>query len=94
MRLCQRSFGKLQLRPNVGRQKKAQCKHCLSIMSASSNSMLKAHIKQKYCKALKNVPEVGQSSMARDGSIFVNDHEAVRQAFAGLVIKRGLPFNH
>ena len=51
-------------------KKKAQCKHCLSIMSASSNSMLKAHIKQKYCKALKNVPE------------------------AGLVIKRGLPFNH
>lgn len=75
-------------------KKKAQCKHCLSIMSASSNSTLRAHIHQKYCKALKNVPELGQSSMARDGSIFVYDHEQVRQAFVGLVIKRGLPFNH
>lgn len=74
--------------------KKAQCKHCFSIMSANSNSTLRAHIKQKYCKALKNVPEAGQSSMARDGSIFSYDHEAVRQQFAGLVIRRGLPFNH
>lgn len=32
--------------------------------------------------------------MARDGSIFVYDHETVRQQFAGLVIKRGLSFNH
>ena len=75
-------------------KKKAQCKHCFSIMSAGSNSTLRAHINQKYCKALKNVPEAGQSSMARDRSIFAYDHEAVRQAFAGLVIKRGFPFNH
>ncbi|PWA94344.1 hypothetical protein CTI12_AA060020 [Artemisia annua] len=75
-------------------KKKAQCKYCLSIMSANSNSTLRAHIKQKYCKALKNTPEAGQSSMARDRSIFAYNHEAVRQQFAGLMIKRGLPFNH
>lgn len=75
-------------------KKKAQCKHCLSIMSASSNSTLRAHINMKYCKALKTVPEAGQSSMGRDGSIFVYDHQLVRQQFAGLVILRGLPFNH
>ncbi|PWA33154.1 hypothetical protein CTI12_AA624950 [Artemisia annua] len=61
-------------------KKKAQCKHCLSIMSAYSNSTLKAQIKQKYCKALKNVPEAGQSSMARDG----NAQGAFKYSFQGL----------
>ena len=63
-------------------------------MSAGSNSTLRAHIHQKYCKALKSVPEQGQSSMARDGSIFAYDAEQCRQALARIVIQRGLPFNH
>lgn len=75
-------------------KKNAQCKHCLSIMSASSNSTLRARINMSYCKALKTVPGAGQSSMGQDGSIFVYDHEVVRQQFSGLVIRRGWLFNH
>ncbi|GJS69050.1 zinc finger BED domain-containing protein RICESLEEPER 2-like protein [Tanacetum coccineum] len=40
------------------------------------------------------VPEAGQSSMSRDGSVFVYNPDAVREQFAGLVIQEGLPFNH
>ncbi|GJT27096.1 zinc finger BED domain-containing protein RICESLEEPER 2-like protein [Tanacetum coccineum] len=40
------------------------------------------------------VPEAGQSSMSRDGSVFVYNPYAVREQFAGLVIQEGLPFNH
>ncbi|GKA56289.1 hypothetical protein Tco_0755361 [Tanacetum coccineum] len=73
---------------------KAQCKHCLHFLSASSNSTLKNHINQKYCEALKSVTEAGQSSMARDRSLFVYNPDVVREQFAGLVIQEALPFNH
>ncbi|GJY33220.1 zinc finger BED domain-containing protein RICESLEEPER 2-like protein [Tanacetum coccineum] len=50
---------------------KAQCKHCFHFFSQSSNSTLKHHISHPHCEALKTVPEAGQSSMSRDGSVFV-----------------------
>ncbi|GJS68279.1 zinc finger BED domain-containing protein RICESLEEPER 2-like protein [Tanacetum coccineum] len=39
-------------------------------------------------------PEAGQTSMARDGSVFRYDPDYLREQFAGLVIQRALPFNH
>ncbi|GKD88709.1 zinc finger BED domain-containing protein RICESLEEPER 2 [Tanacetum coccineum] len=47
-----------------------------------------------HCEALKTVPEAGQSSMARDGSIFMYNPDVLREQFVGLVIQQGLPFNH
>ncbi|GKD78764.1 zinc finger, BED-type, phospholipase-like, homeodomain-like protein [Tanacetum coccineum] len=73
---------------------KAQCKLCFHFLSSSSNSTLKAHINNKYCDALMTVPEAGQSSMGRDGGIFVYNPDGVREQFAGLVIQEALPFNH
>ncbi|GKA26553.1 zinc finger BED domain-containing protein RICESLEEPER 3 [Tanacetum coccineum] len=73
---------------------KAQCKLYFHFLSSGSNSTLKAHINNKYCETLKSVPEAGQSSMARDGGIFVYNSNVVRQQFAGLVIQEALPFNH
>ncbi|GKA00176.1 zinc finger BED domain-containing protein RICESLEEPER 2-like protein [Tanacetum coccineum] len=55
---------------------------------------LKNHINHPHCEALKRVAESGQSSMSRDGSIFVYNPDVLREQFAGLVIQRGLPFNH
>nr|GEV03360.1 zinc finger, BED-type, phospholipase-like, homeodomain-like protein [Tanacetum cinerariifolium] len=57
---------------------KAQCKFCFHFLSSSSNSRLKAHI-NKYCDALKTDPKVGQSSMGRDGSIFVYNPDVVHE---------------
>ncbi|GJY21114.1 zinc finger BED domain-containing protein RICESLEEPER 2-like protein [Tanacetum coccineum] len=74
--------------------KKAQCIHCLHFFSKDSNSTLKNHITHPHCEALKRVAESGQSSMSRDGSIFVYNPDVLREQFAGLVIQRGLPFNH
>ncbi|GJU46392.1 zinc finger BED domain-containing protein RICESLEEPER 2-like protein [Tanacetum coccineum] len=74
--------------------KKAQCIHCLHFFSKDSNSTLKNHINHPHCEALKRVAESGQSSMSRDGSIFVYNPDVLREQFAGLVIQRGLPFNH
>nr|GEV58285.1 hypothetical protein [Tanacetum cinerariifolium] len=74
--------------------KKAQCIHCLHFFSKDSNSTLKNHISHPHCEALKRVAEPGQSSMSRDGSIFVYNPVVIREQFAGLVIQRGLPFNH
>ncbi|GKC72087.1 hypothetical protein Tco_1117970 [Tanacetum coccineum] len=74
--------------------KKSQCIHCLRFFSKDSNSTLKNHINHPHCKALKRVAESGQSSMSRDGSIFVYNPDVLRERFAGLVIQRGLPFNH
>nr|GEY25226.1 putative transcription factor/ chromatin remodeling BED-type(Zn) family [Tanacetum cinerariifolium] len=56
--------------------------------------MLKNHISHSHCEALKRVSVSGQSSMSQDGSIFVYNLDALREQFAGLVIQRGLPFNH
>nr|GEY52284.1 zinc finger BED domain-containing protein RICESLEEPER 2-like [Tanacetum cinerariifolium] len=36
----------------------------------------------------------GQSSMSRDGSLFVYNLDVLREQLAGLVNQRGLPFNH
>nr|GEY07984.1 bromo adjacent homology (BAH) domain, zinc finger, RING/FYVE/PHD-type [Tanacetum cinerariifolium] len=61
---------------------------------ADSNSTLKNHISHPHCEALKRVSESGQSSMSRDGSIFLYNPDVLHEQFAGLVIQRGLPFNH
>ncbi|GJV79343.1 zinc finger BED domain-containing protein RICESLEEPER 2-like protein [Tanacetum coccineum] len=74
--------------------KKSQCIHCFHFFSKDSNSTLKNHISHPHCEALKRVSELGQSSMSRDESIFVYNPDVLREQFAGLVIQRGLPFNH
>ncbi|GKE63432.1 zinc finger, BED-type, phospholipase-like, homeodomain-like protein [Tanacetum coccineum] len=71
----------------------AQCKLCFHLLSASSNTMLRAHI-NKYFDALKTVPEAGQSSMGRDGGIFIYNSDLIREQFSGLVIQEALSFNH
>ncbi|GJY38354.1 zinc finger BED domain-containing protein RICESLEEPER 2 [Tanacetum coccineum] len=45
-------------------------------------------------KASRTNPEAGQTSMGRDGQIFMYNPDYLREQFAGLVIQRGLPFNH
>ncbi|GJS77608.1 hypothetical protein Tco_0727489 [Tanacetum coccineum] len=74
--------------------KKSQCIHCFHFFSKDSNSTLKNHISHPHCEALKRVAQSGQSSISRDESIFVCNPDALREQFAGLVIQRGLPFNH
>ncbi|GJV63865.1 zinc finger BED domain-containing protein RICESLEEPER 2 [Tanacetum coccineum] len=74
--------------------KKAQCIHCFHFFSKDSNSTLKNHISHPHCEALKRVSKSRQSSMSRDRSIFVYNPDVLREHFAGLVIQRGLPFNH
>nr|GEV55079.1 putative lipase ROG1 isoform X1 [Tanacetum cinerariifolium] len=74
--------------------KKAQCVHCLHFFSKDSNSALKNHISHPHCEALKRAAKPGQSSMSRNESIFVYNLDVLREQFAGLVIQRGLPFNH
>nr|GFB27039.1 squalene synthase [Tanacetum cinerariifolium] len=59
-----------------------------------SNSTLKNQISHPHCEALKRAAEPGQSSMSRDGSIFVYNPDVLREQFTGLVIQRVLPFNH
>nr|GEZ23735.1 zinc finger BED domain-containing protein RICESLEEPER 2-like [Tanacetum cinerariifolium] len=73
---------------------KAQCKHCFNFFSQSSNSTLRSHIIHPHCEALKTIPEPSQSSIGRDGSVFVFNSDYLREQFVGLVIQRGLPFNH
>ncbi|GJW26008.1 hypothetical protein Tco_0039819 [Tanacetum coccineum] len=68
---------------------KAQCKHCFHFFSQGSNSTLRNHIVHPHCEALKkNKQELS------DGSVFVFNPDYHREQFAGLVIQRGLPFNH
>nr|GEW42713.1 zinc finger BED domain-containing protein RICESLEEPER 2-like [Tanacetum cinerariifolium] len=43
--------------------------------------MLKYHISHPHCEALKRVSESGQSSMSRDGSIFVYNLDVLREQF-------------
>ncbi|GKD69065.1 zinc finger BED domain-containing protein RICESLEEPER 2-like protein [Tanacetum coccineum] len=62
--------------------------------TTASNSTLRSHFTHPHCEALKTVPEPTQSSMGRDGSVFVYNPDYLREQFAGLVIQRGLPFNH
>nr|GEU75922.1 phosphoenolpyruvate carboxylase family protein [Tanacetum cinerariifolium] len=63
-----------------------------------SNTTLRNHITHFHCeviKAQKNQnPEAGQTSMARDESVFRYDMDYLREQFAGLMIQRALPFNH
>nr|GEW81203.1 zinc finger BED domain-containing protein RICESLEEPER 2-like [Tanacetum cinerariifolium] len=63
-----------------------------------SNTTLRNHITHPHCeviKAQKNQnPKAGQTSMARDRSVFRYDPDYLREQFAGLVIQRALPFNH
>nr|GEZ99875.1 hypothetical protein [Tanacetum cinerariifolium] len=63
-----------------------------------SNTTLRNHITHPHCKVIKaqknQNPKVGQTSMARDGSVFRYDPDYLREQFAGLVIQRELPFNH
>ncbi|GJW35262.1 zinc finger BED domain-containing protein RICESLEEPER 2-like protein [Tanacetum coccineum] len=73
---------------------KAQCKRCFGFLSSGSNSTLKNHINHPHCEALKTVPKAVQSSMSRNGSVFMLNLDVLRKQFAGLVIQRGLPFNH
>nr|GEY28860.1 hypothetical protein [Tanacetum cinerariifolium] len=58
---------------------KAQCKHCFHFLVTGSNSTLRNHFMIPYCEALKTVPEAGQSSMARDESLFVYNPDVVRE---------------
>ncbi|GKB49414.1 hypothetical protein Tco_0900167, partial [Tanacetum coccineum] len=62
------------------------------------NTTLRNHITHPHCEAKKaqqnQNPEAGQTSMARDGSVFRYDPDYLREQFAGLVIQRALPFNH
>ncbi|GJX98967.1 zinc finger, CCHC-type containing protein [Tanacetum coccineum] len=55
---------------------KAQCKHCFHFLMVGSNTTLRNHIEHPHCeakKAQKNQnSEAGQTSMARDGSVFMN----------------------
>nr|GFA01811.1 zinc finger BED domain-containing protein RICESLEEPER 2-like [Tanacetum cinerariifolium] len=73
---------------------KAQCKHCFHFFLKDSNSTLKNHISHPHCEALKRVAKSGQSSMSRDGSIFMYNLDVLREQLAGLVIQRGLSFKH
>nr|GEU80133.1 copia protein [Tanacetum cinerariifolium] len=66
----------------------------VSVRKAYSNLTLKNYISHPHCEALKRAAEPGKSSMSRDGSIFVYNLDVLREQFAGLVIQRGLPFNH
>ncbi|GKE22207.1 hypothetical protein Tco_1433719 [Tanacetum coccineum] len=63
-----------------------------------SNTTLKNHITHPHCEVLKaqqnQNPEAGQTSMGRDWQIFMYNPDYLREQFAGLVIQRGLPFNH
>nr|GEX12285.1 RNA-directed DNA polymerase, eukaryota [Tanacetum cinerariifolium] len=62
--------------------KKAQFIHYFYFFSKDSNSTLKNHISHLHCEALKRVSESGQSSMSRDGSIFVYNPDVLREQFA------------
>nr|GEV12177.1 hypothetical protein [Tanacetum cinerariifolium] len=85
---------RLQHLPNVRQHEKSSMYSLLAFFSKDSNSTLKNHISHPHCEALKRAAEPGQSSMSRDESIFVYNLDVLREQFAGLVIQRGLPFNH
>ncbi|GJR81278.1 zinc finger BED domain-containing protein RICESLEEPER 2-like protein [Tanacetum coccineum] len=78
--------------------KKAQCKFCFHFFAVGSNTTLKNHISHPHCEVLKaqqnQNPEAGQTTKGRDGQVFMYNPDYLREQFAGLVIQRGLPFNH
>ncbi|GKC47174.1 SCAN domain-containing protein, partial [Tanacetum coccineum] len=65
---------------------------CFHFLLVGSNTTLRNHIEHPYCeakKAQKNQnSKAGQTSMARDGSVFMYDPNYLREQFAGLVIQR------
>nr|GEW27770.1 squalene synthase [Tanacetum cinerariifolium] len=72
---------------------------CFSLEARKgSNTTLRNHITHPHCEVIKTQknqnPEAGQTSMTRDGSVFMYDPDYLREQFAGLVIQRALPFNH
>nr|GEY71248.1 hypothetical protein [Tanacetum cinerariifolium] len=67
---------------------------CISFLFDTFQLDVEEHISHPHCEALKTVPAPGQSSMSRNGSVFVYNPDAVREQFAGLVIQESLPFNH
>ncbi|GJS85440.1 zinc finger BED domain-containing protein RICESLEEPER 2 [Tanacetum coccineum] len=73
--------------------KKAQCKYCFHFFSEGSNTTLKNHITHPHCEVLKaqqnQNPEAGQTSMGRDGQIFMYNPDYLREQFASLVIQEG-----
>ncbi|GKA11557.1 hypothetical protein Tco_0691103 [Tanacetum coccineum] len=75
----------------IDNSQKAQCKHCFHFLSVSSNTTLRNHIAHPHCEAKKaqhnQNPETGQTSMARDGSVFRYDPDYLREQFAGLVFQ-------
>ncbi|GKC04090.1 zinc finger BED domain-containing protein RICESLEEPER 2-like protein [Tanacetum coccineum] len=76
--------------------KKKKIRHHLN--GKGSNTTLRNHITHPHCEAIKaqqnQNPASGQTSMARDGSVFRYNPNYLREQFAGLVIQRALPFNH
>ncbi|GJX62193.1 hypothetical protein Tco_0295093, partial [Tanacetum coccineum] len=56
-----------------------------------SNTTLRNHITHPHCEAIKaqqnQNPEAGQTSMARDRSVFRHDPDYLREQFAGLMIQ-------
>ncbi|GJX45467.1 zinc finger BED domain-containing protein RICESLEEPER 2-like protein [Tanacetum coccineum] len=62
-------------------------------LDASSEGTMSSKGPRKEGKEEPN-SEAGQTSMARDGSVFRYDLDYLREQFAGLVIQRALPFNH
>ncbi|GJY02232.1 hypothetical protein Tco_0360384 [Tanacetum coccineum] len=70
----------------------------VDVTRMGSNSTLRNHITHPHCEAIKaqqnQNPASGQTSMARDGSVFRYDPDYPREQFVGLVIQRALPFNH
>ncbi|GJU02533.1 zinc finger BED domain-containing protein RICESLEEPER 2 [Tanacetum coccineum] len=75
-----------------------QEKWLLGTTVVGSNTTLRNHITHPHCEAKKaqqnQNPEAGQTSMARDRSVFRYDLDYLREQFAGLMIQRALPFNH
>nr|GEY90852.1 hypothetical protein [Tanacetum cinerariifolium] len=67
---------------------KAQFKHCFHFLSQCSNMTLRNHVTHPHCeviKAQKNQnPKAGQTSMARDGSVFRYDPDYLREQFAAI----------
>nr|GEW45417.1 zinc finger BED domain-containing protein RICESLEEPER 2 [Tanacetum cinerariifolium] len=71
-----------------------RCKQCGKFISASSNSTLRLHFEKPYFPVLKVIPDGGQSSMSREGGLFVYEEDRARKQFARFVIQQGFPFNH
>ncbi|GJT13380.1 hypothetical protein Tco_0860422 [Tanacetum coccineum] len=78
--------------------KKLNSSIAFHFLSVGSNTTLRNQIEHPHCEAKKvqknQNSEAGQTSMARDGSVFRYDPDYLREQFAGLVIQRALPFNH